>query len=68
MSVVTYRCPKTNEEVETTIEASRDTLQRMQSSQLTIWVWCPHCIPGHQIRAKDAHVKEIDELAGSPAE
>lgn len=68
MSVVSYRCPTTQEDVVTAIEASEDTLSRMQSSKLSIWVWCPHCMAGHQINAADARVQamqESDELANS---
>ena len=62
MSVVSYGCPRTGDEVETAIQADRLTLQRMQSMQLTIWVWCPHCMAGHQINASEAKVQENAQL------
>jgi hypothetical protein len=46
MSVVCYRCPKTGEEVTTAIETSKDTLVKMRAMDLTMWVWCPHCMAG----------------------
>jgi hypothetical protein len=63
MSVVSYRCPKTREEVTTSIESANDTLLRMRSSNLTIWVHCPHCMAGHQIKAADAIVREDADLS-----
>ncbi len=63
MSVVSYQCPKTRDEIVTTIEAEQDTLQKMQSMKLSIWVWCPHCMAGHQIPASEAHVEERSRLA-----
>jgi hypothetical protein len=30
---------------------------------LTIWVWCPHCMAGHQIKASEAHVEEPARLS-----
>ncbi len=61
MSVVSYRCPTTQEDVVTAIEAAEDTLSRMQSSNLSIWVWCPHCMAGHQINATEARVQATQE-------
>jgi hypothetical protein len=56
--VVSYRCPKTDDEIVTTIQADKDVLRRMQMMKLTIWVWCPHCMAGHQIKAGQAHAQE----------
>ena len=42
------------EDVTTAIETSKDTLVRMRAMDLTIWVWCPHCMAGHQIKPADA--------------
>ena len=44
MSVVCYRCPTSGEEVTTAIETGKDTLVKMRAMDLTIWVWCPHCM------------------------
>jgi hypothetical protein len=56
-----YRCPTTNDEITTAIETGRDVLSRMTARNLKIWVWCPHCVSGHQIRAADALLRE-DEM------
>jgi hypothetical protein len=54
MGVVGYRCPTSGEDVTTAIETSKDTLVKMRAMDLTIWVWCPHCMAGHQIKPADA--------------
>ena len=54
MGVVGYRCPTSGENVTTAIETSKDTLVKMRAMDLTIWVWCPHCMAGHQIKPADA--------------
>ena len=54
MGVVVYRCPASEEDVTTAIETSKDTLVKMRAMDLTIWVWCPHCMAGHQIKPADA--------------
>ena len=54
MGVVGYRCPTSGEEVTTAIETSKDTLVKMRAMDLTIWVRCPHCMAGHQIKPADA--------------
>ena len=54
MGVVRYRCPNTKEEVTTAIETANDVLFKMRSMNLKLWVWCPHCIAGHQLSPKDA--------------
>jgi hypothetical protein len=59
MSVLGYRCPTSGENVTTAIETSKDTLVKMRAMGLTIWVWCPHCIAGHQIKSADA-VLEVE--------
>ena len=67
-SVVAYRCPNTDNEVVTAIQTDNVTLMRMQHSKLTIWVWCPHCMAGHQISADDARVQEPSRLASLAAD
>jgi hypothetical protein len=47
-----YECPQTKQMVQTSIETSEGELQRMGG--LKISVWCPHCLTGHRIVAKDA--------------
>jgi hypothetical protein len=49
MGVICYKCPESGEEVTTAIETGKDTLVKMRAMDLTIWVWCPHCMAGHQI-------------------
>ena len=58
MGVVRYRCPNTKEEVTTAIETGNDVLFKMRSMDLTLWVWCPHCMAGHQIKPKDAILQD----------
>jgi hypothetical protein len=58
MSVLSYRCPTSGEKVTTTIETGKDTLVKMRDMGLTIWVWCPHCIAGHQIKPADAVLED----------
>ena len=68
MGVVGYRCPTSGEEVTTAIETSKDTLVKMRAMDLTIWVWCPHCMAGHQIKPADAVLEgEIQTIFGSPS-
>ena len=38
----------------TAIETSKDTLVKMRDMNLSIWVWCQHCMAGHQIKASEA--------------
>jgi hypothetical protein len=54
MGVVRYRCPTRREQVTTAIETKTDILIKMRAMNLTIWVWCPHCMAGHQIKPADA--------------
>jgi hypothetical protein len=54
MGVVGYRCPTSGGNVTTAIETSKDTLVKMRTMDLTIWVWCPHCMAGHQINPANA--------------
>ena len=66
MGVVGYRCPTSGEDVTTAIETSKDTLVKMRAMDLTIWVWCPHCMAGHQIKPADAVLEgEIQTIFGS---
>jgi hypothetical protein len=67
MSVVCYRCPQTGEEVTTAIETSKDTLVKMRAMDLTMWVWCPHCMAGHQIKAAEAVLEDEIKTTISPA-
>jgi hypothetical protein len=67
MSVVCYRCPETGEEVTTAIETSKDTLVKMRAMDLTMWVWCPHCMAGHQIKPADAALEDEIRTTISPA-
>ena len=67
MSVVRYRCPKAGEEVTTAIETSKDTLVKMRAMDLTMWVWCPHCMAGHQIKAAEAILEDEIKTTISPA-
>jgi len=65
MSVVIYRCPVSANEVKTRIETSKDTLVKMGGMGLSIWMWCPHCVDGHQINAADAVVEDKIETVGT---
>ncbi len=67
-SVVAYRCPNTDNEVVTAIQTDNVTLMRMQASKLAIWVWCPHCMAGHQISADAAQVQDSRRLASLTAD
>jgi hypothetical protein len=67
MSVVCYRCPTTGEEVTTAIETSKDTLVKMRAMDLAMWVWCPHCMAGHQIKAAEAILEDEIKTTISPA-
>ena len=67
MSVVCYRCPKTGEDVTTAIETSKDTLVKMRAMDLTMWVWCPHCMAGHQIKPSDAVLEDEMRTTTSPS-
>ena len=67
MSVVCYRCPTSGEEVTTAIETSKDTLVKMRTMDLTMWVWCPHCMAGHQIKPVDAVLQDETKTTISPA-
>jgi hypothetical protein len=58
MSVLRYRCPKSNAEVATTIDTRRDVLIRMRAMNLTIWAWCPHCLTGHQVKPTEAKLDD----------
>ena len=67
MGVVGYRCPASGEDVTTAIETSKDTLVRMRAMDLTIWVWCPHCMAGHQIKPADAVLEGEIRTTFSPS-
>jgi len=63
MGIVNYRCPTSGEEVTTAIETGNDVLVRMRAMDLTIWVWCPHCRAGHQIKPLDIVLKAENRVA-----
>jgi hypothetical protein len=67
MGVVGYRCPASGEPVTTAIKTSKDTLVRMRALDLTIWVWCPHCLAGHKIKPGEARL-EGEALENEAAE
>jgi hypothetical protein len=67
MSVVCYRCPTSGEEVTTAIETGKDTLVKMRAMDLTIWVWCPHCMAGHQIKPAEAVLEGEVRTTKSPS-
>jgi hypothetical protein len=67
MSVVRYRCPTSGEQVTTAIQTANDVLVRMREMDLTIWVWCPHCMAGHQIKPGDAIVEDERRTVISPS-
>jgi hypothetical protein len=67
MSVVRYRCPTSGEEVTTAIQTGNNVLVRMRAMDLTIWVWCPHCMEGHQIKPAEAILEDESQTATSPS-
>lgn len=67
MGVVCYRCPTSGEEVTTAIETGKDTLVKMRAMDLTIWVWCPHCMAGHQIKPSEASLEDENVTTISPS-
>jgi hypothetical protein len=67
MSVVCYRCPTTGEDVSTAIETRTDVLVKMRAMDLSIWVWCPHCMAGHQIKPADAVLEDETRTVPSPS-
>jgi hypothetical protein len=67
MSVVCYRCPTTGEDVSTAIETRTDVLIKMRAMDLSIWVWCPHCMAGHQIKPADAVLEDENRDIPSPS-
>jgi hypothetical protein len=58
MGLMRYRCPVAGGEVTTAIETGDETLARMRAMDLTIWVWCPHCMAGHQITPSEASLDQ----------
>lgn len=67
MGVVRYRCPTSGEDVTTAIETRSDVLVRMRAKELTLWVWCPHCMAGHQINPADAVLEDAFKTIASPS-
>ena len=67
MGVVCYRCPTTGEDVTTAIETKTDVLVKMRALDLSIWVWCPHCMAGHQIKPADAILENEIRTFPSPS-
>jgi hypothetical protein len=49
MSLVSYRCPKTSNEVRTGIDTDAAALAKMKT--LKVGVVCPHCPEGHIVSA-----------------
>jgi hypothetical protein len=67
VGVIGYRCPTSGEDVSTSIEAGKDTLVKMRAMDLTIWVWCPHCMAGHQIKPAEAVLEgEVRSMFSPP--
>jgi hypothetical protein len=66
MGSMRFRCPASLHEVKTGIEARRDTLLRMHEKDLSIWVYCPHCQTGHQIKPADAIMEDGTRIASLP--
>jgi hypothetical protein len=46
---------------------SKDVLVRMGTMDLTMWVWCPHCMAGHQIKPADAKLEDEIVTTSSPS-
>jgi hypothetical protein len=34
---------------------------------LTIWVWCPHCMAGHQIKPSEASLEDEKQTSIAPS-
>jgi hypothetical protein len=67
MALVCYRCPTSGEDVTTAIQTRNEVLVQMREKDLTLWVWCPHCIAGHQINPADAVLVDAVETVASPS-
>ena len=67
MGLVRYRCPTSHASVQTAIETRQDVLVRMKAMDLTIWVWCPHCMAGHQIKPADATLEDKLKTLSRPS-
>jgi hypothetical protein len=67
MGVIGYHCQSSGEDVTTAIETKKDVLVKMRAMDLTIWVWCPHCMAGHQIKPGDAILVDDVETVERPA-
>jgi hypothetical protein len=39
----------------------------MRAMDLTMWVWCPHCMAGHQIKSAEAILEDEIKTTISPA-
>ena len=46
-----YKCPATQNLVETSLNPSAEDLRRLGDFKLSLW--CPHCQIGHKITARD---------------
>jgi hypothetical protein len=66
MGLVCYRCPTSGENVSTAIETRSDVLVKMREKDLTLWVWCPHCMAGHQIKPAEAVLQDELRTVKSP--
>lgn len=67
MGVVRYRCPTSGEDVTTAIETRSDVLVKMREKELSLWVWCPHCMAGHQIPPAEAVLEDEIRTIASPS-
>lgn len=49
-----YTCPKTRQQVETSIQTDDLTLVHM--NRMTLSLWCPHCKDSHSVKASETFV------------
>lgn len=62
LGVLAYRCPKTSQDVTTSIDTSALALTKLQTMKIS--VACPHCIDGHSIPANEMY---FDQKLPRPA-
>jgi len=63
MSFVSYRCPRTSQEVTTGIDTDAEALGKLRT--LKIAVACPHCPEGHSVLADEMFFS--DTVSSTPA-
>jgi hypothetical protein len=63
MSFVSYRCPRTSQEVTTGIDTDAEALAKLRT--LKIAVACPHCPEGHSVPADEMFFS--DTASSTPA-